>query len=128
MYLLIIRSLDGGGHGSYSELDALLVVGLGLHVFGEVALGLEGEVAVAARVRPEVAVRPDVLLQHGGLLAADAAALAHVPAPPAPAHVGVVVVVVGLVAALDLTGRRRFAGRPGGRGRGGTRWREDLNE
>ena len=103
-------------------------MGLGLHVFGEVALGLEGEVAVAARVRTEVAMRADVLLQHGGLLAADAAALADVPAPPAPAHVGVVVVVVGLVAALDLTGRRRFAGRPGGRRRGGTRWREVLNE
>ena len=114
-YLLIIRTLNRGGHGPYAQLDTLFVVGLGLHVLGEIALGLEGKVAVAARVGPEVAVRPDVLLQHRGLLAPDAAALANVPTPTAPPHVGVVVVVVGLVAALDLAGRV-IASRPGGRG------------
>ena len=114
-YLLIVRTLNRGGHGPNAQLDALFVVGLGLHVLGEIAFGLEGKVAMAARVRPEVAVRADVLLQHRGFLATDAAALAHVPTPTASAHVGVLVVVVGLVAALDLAGRV-IATRPGGRG------------
>ena len=115
MYLLVIRTLNRGGHRPYAQFDTLFVVGLGLHVLGKIAFGLEGEVAVAARVWPEVAVRPDVFLQHGGLLASDTAALAHVPPSPASPHVGVVVIVVGLVAALDLTGRV-IARRPGGRG------------
>lgn len=54
--------------------------------------GLEGEVAELADVGPHVGVRADVLLQHAGLLAADAALLADVFTSTAAAHVHVVLV------------------------------------
>ena len=73
-----------------------------LHVLGQVAFGLEAEVAVFACVRPEVAVGPDVFLQHGRFLATNPAALAHVfPAAPTP-DVGIVV-VRRLVATFHLS-------------------------
>ena len=103
---LVLGFFDGRRHRRDPQLDALLVVGLGLHVLRQVALRLEGEVAMAAGVRPEVGVRPDVLLQHGRLLATDAAAVADVAAPPAAADVRVVV-VEALVAAFDGRRRRR---------------------
>ena len=71
---------------------------LGLHVFGQVALGFEGEVAESARVRSEIAVCADVLLQHGWLLAPNATAIAHVSTPSATANVRVFF-VGGFVAA-----------------------------
>lgn len=64
--------------------------------------GLEGEVAELADVRPDVGVRADVLLQHAGLLAADATLLADVLPPAAAAHVHVV--LVGLVPAGEREG------------------------
>ena len=69
---------------------------------------------MAAGVRAEVGMGPDVLLQHGGLLAADAAAGADIPAATAAADVGVLVVVRRLVAALQ--GARGGGGRRGGGG------------
>ncbi len=68
-------------------------------MLGEVALGLEAEVAILAGVGPDVGVRADVFFQHGGFLAADAARVADVFAAPPAAYVGVVV-VGGLVSAL----------------------------
>lgn len=56
------------------------------------AFCLEGEVAELADIRPHVRVRPDVFLQHAGLLAADAALLADVLPPAAAADVNVVLV------------------------------------
>ena len=87
-------------HWGDSQLHALLVVGLGLHVLRQVPFCFEGKVAVSTRVRPEVRVRPDVLLQHGRLLAPDAAAVADVSTPATPTDVGVVV-VQALVPALN---------------------------
>lgn len=57
--------------------------------------GLEGKIAELADVGPHVGVRADVFLQHAGFLAANAALLADVFAPTAPAHVHIV--FVGLV-------------------------------
>ena len=68
-------------------------------MLGEVALGLEAEVAILAGVGPHIGVGADVLFQHGGLLAADATRVADILAAPPAADV-CVVVVVGLVAAL----------------------------
>ena len=97
LHHLLHRRRDRGD----AELDALLVVRFALHVLGQVALGLEAEVAVLALVGPEVGVCPDVLLQHGGLLAPDPAAVADVLAPSPAADVRVVV-VGRLVAAFNL--------------------------
>ena len=83
-----------------SQLHALLVVGLGLHVLRQVPFCFECKVAMATRVRPEVRVRPDMLLKHGWLLAPDAAAVADVSTPATPPDVGVVV-VQALVPALN---------------------------
>ena len=68
-------------------------------MLGQIPLGLEAEVAVLAGVRPDVGVGPDVLLEHGGLLAPDAACVTDVLAPPPAPDVGVVV-IGRLVAAL----------------------------
>jgi hypothetical protein len=57
-----------------------------------------------------------MLLQHGRLLAPDAAAVADVASPAAAADVGVVV-VEGFVAAFDGRGSRRLAGGGGRRRR-----------
>ena len=59
---------------------------------GRQTFGFEAEVALAAGVGAEVRVRADVFLEHGWLLAADAALLAHVAAAPSSAHVGVLFV------------------------------------
>ena len=75
---------------------------LGLHVLGEVALGLEGELAVQALVGAVVGVGAQVLLEHAGLLAADAAHLADVLAAAPPPHV--LVVLLALVAGPQLEG------------------------
>ena len=104
---LVLGVFDRRWHWGDAQFDALLVVGLGLHVFRQVPLRLEGEVAVAAGVRPEIGVRPDVLLEHRWLLATDAAAVAYIATPTAAADVGVVI-VEALVPALDSCRRRRL--------------------
>jgi len=76
-------------------------------VLCQVALRLEREVAVPARVRPEVGVRPDVFLQHGRLLAPDAATVADVTTSTAASNVGVVI-VKALVTAFDCGWCRRW--------------------
>lgn len=73
---------------------------LGLHVLGEVAFGLEGELAVQALVGPVVCVGAQVLLQHAWLLAADPAHLAHVLASAPTPHV--LVVFLAFVACAEL--------------------------
>ena len=93
-------------------------MGLRLHVFREIPLGLEREVAVLAHVRPEVAVRPNVFLEHRGFLAPNTASVAHVAASTAASNVGVVVLIRRLVAALDVfplskLGIRRHGGLQG---------------
>lgn len=65
---------------------------LNSHVVRGATFRLEGEVAELADVRPDVGVRPDVFLQHAGLLAADAALLADVLPPAATTDVNVVLV------------------------------------
>lgn len=51
---------------------------MGLPVFVQIALGLEGEAAWNARVGPLARVGPDVFLEHAGLGAGPAAVLADV--------------------------------------------------
>jgi hypothetical protein len=57
---LILAVLYGRRHRGDAQLDALLVVRLRLHVLRQVALSLEGEVAVPAGVRTEVGMSPEV--------------------------------------------------------------------
>lgn len=53
------------------------------------AFGFEGKVAVLANVWTEIGVCSDVLFQHAGLLAADAALPTYVLSPAATSHVDV---------------------------------------
>ena len=53
-------------------------MGMGLAVFVQVALGLEGEAAGHAGVRPLARVRADVLLQDAGLGASSATVVTDV--------------------------------------------------
>jgi len=55
------------------------VVCLGVEVLAEVALGLEGDIADVAVVRPEIGVGAQVLPQNARLLAAHSARCTHVP-------------------------------------------------
>ena len=74
---------------------------LGLHVFGEVALGLEAEATVSAVVGSEVGVCAQVFLQHAGLLTPDATRLTDVLAPATAAHI--LVLLLTLEATLTQT-------------------------
>lgn len=76
-----VRTTRGGGSSSRRRRSST-----------RLTFGLEGKVAELADVGPDVGVGPDVFLQHAGLLAADAALLADVLPPAAPAHVHVVLV------------------------------------
>lgn len=57
--------------------------------------GFEGEVAVLAHIGSNVGVSADVLLQHAGLLAANATLSTDVLPPAPPSHVHVL--LIGLV-------------------------------
>ena len=91
---------DGRRHRRDAQLDALFVVSLRLHVLRQVPLRLERKATMPASVRPKVGVGPDVFLEHGRLLAADAATVADVPTPTPAPDVGVIV-IEAFVATLD---------------------------
>ena len=69
-------------------------------MLGEVAFGLEGELAVQALVGPVVRVGAQVLLQHAWLLAADPTHLAHILASPPTPHV--LIVFLAFIACTEL--------------------------
>jgi hypothetical protein len=100
---LLLSLLDGGRDRRDTQFDTLLVVCFRLHMLRQITLRLESKVAVPACVRPEVGVRPDVLLQHGRLLASNAATVANVTTSTATSNVGIVV-VQALVATFDSSG------------------------
>ena len=63
-------------------------------MLGEIALGLEGELAVQTLVGPVICVSPQVLLQHAWLLAANSTHLTHVLAPTPTPHILIVLLAV----------------------------------
>lgn len=87
--------------------DAFLFVLTNKHIIyskKKATFRLEGEIAELADVWSDVGVCADVLFQHAGLLAADAAFLADVlPSAPAP-HVNIVFIgfVPGTQAGLNI--------------------------
>ena len=60
--------------------------------FSVCTFGFKGEVAVFADIRASVGVQADVLVQHAGFPAADAALLTHIPPPASSPHVHILLI------------------------------------